>query len=185
MRKALTALAAAAVLGTGITLAAPAMASTPAVGVGTALETTNPAYYNRPDVYIGMADEGTVSTPLAPGSVTSYTMLVENTGSASETISLVATASEWGLSSGTQPQDDASDWTSFSVPSVTLDPGASTDVTVTVTVPADATPGEVTDGGAWAYASGSGGQLNDTVASGVREEITVASLDRTPLSSLR
>jgi hypothetical protein len=172
------------------TAAAPASAATtPQIGVGTSLANPLGSYPVGPHAYIGgdigdaPGSSSTLGTaPLAPGSVTSWRMAAQNTGTATETISLLTEGSPTGalgLYAGgptAQPQNAASLMTSVSTSTITLTPGAYAFPTVTVRVPAHQAAGLLPEATVWAYVAGTapkGGGITMAAASGVREYLNI------------
>ncbi len=179
---------------TGITLAAVALAvaglSVPAAHASTATQGAGVQLldvagqpgifpYGRPDVYIGTVNDGLTSAPLVPGSTRTYTMRVSNTGTITEQMRIWPAAASltggvWYPGNGTS-KDVASSETSTSLSSLTLPPGGSSDVTITVRIPGTAQPG-TSYGVVWAGVIPPGGSGNVTIAirAGIREYLTVA-----------
>jgi hypothetical protein len=160
--------------------AAPASSAPARQGVGVQLLDTGAAgapAYGRSDVYIGAQDDGLLPAPMKAGTARTYTVRISNPGGITEDIRIFPAAASM-TASGYVPSNNgvnaASSWTGVSQSSVTLAPGGTALVAVTVRIPAAARAG-TGYAIAWAAVVPPGGSGNVTLAvrAGIREYLTV------------
>jgi hypothetical protein len=167
------AVTAATVAGLCATATAATAATVPQVGVGVGGTGAG---------YVG----GTwMTASIAQGGTQTWTFKVVNTGTATESVSLLASGAGGLYSGGPAKQPASNIHNTISPSSVSLAPGASAQVTDTVTIPASAPlgliPGNAPGASAslayntvWAYVGAtSGGQVSMAAAAGLRQYITV------------
>lgn len=98
-----------------------------------------------------------------PGTVLTDTMRVTNTGATALDLAVYATDAyttadgNVGLLTNDEPPVDAGAWVTASTTTLRLDPGQQSDITFTVTVPADAAPGDHSAGIVTSFVSGDPG----------------------------
>ena len=168
----LTAAAAALTLA-GLSATAASATTGPQIGVG--VQGTGPGYVN-----------GTwMTATIARGGTQTWTFKVINTGTGTESISLLSSGAGGLYSGGPAKQPASNIHNAISPSSVSLAPGASALVTDTVTIPANSPLGLIPGNApgapslafntVWAYVgASSGGQISMAAATGLRQYITVA-----------
>ena len=156
-------------------LSATAASATTAPQIGVGVQGTGAGYVN-----------GTwMTATIAQGGTQTWTFKVINTGTGTESISLLSSGAGGLYSGGVPAKQPASNIHNVISPSsVSLAPGASALVTDTVTIPANSPLGLIPGNApgapslafntVWAYAgASSGGQISMAAATGLRQYITV------------